>query len=85
MENLLLFYRASIKKEKIIICLIWFWIVVLRSILVFLGAILLIMSILDIQSFLSFSLAFFTNSFCFKIPNSEIIPVISFSFVLSKG
>jgi len=25
------------------------------------------------------------NSFCFKIPNSEIIPVKSFSFVLSNG
>ena len=30
-------------------------------------------------------MAFFVNSFCFKIPNSDIIPVKSFSFVLSNG
>ncbi len=36
-------------------------------------------------NFLSFPLAFLTNSFCFKTPCSEIIPVRSFNFVLSNG
>ena len=37
------------------------------------------------KDYTAFFLAFFINSFCFNIPNSEIIPLRFFNFVLSNG